>query len=48
MGRGWWWYVLYGGLALLGIVAQLRARSRGPRTMRQQWGSPVPAGAAVR
>jgi hypothetical protein len=21
MSRGWWWYVLYGGLALLGIVA---------------------------
>ena len=48
MGRGWWWYVLYAGLALLGIVAQLRARSGGPRTMRQQWGSPVPAGATVR
>lgn len=48
MGRGWWWYVLYAGLALLGIIAQLRARSGGPRTMRQQWGSPVPAGAAVR
>ena len=46
MGRGWWWYVLYGGLALLGIIAQLR--SRGPRTMRQQWGSPAPAGAVVR
>ncbi len=26
MSRGWWWYVLYGGLALLGIIAQLRAR----------------------
>lgn len=48
MGRGWWWYVLYAGFALLGIIAQLRARSGGPRTMRQQWGSPVPAGAAVR
>jgi len=48
MGRGWWWYVLYAGLALLGIVTQLRARSGGPRTMRQQWGSPVPAGAGVR
>ena len=46
MSSGWWWYVLYGGLALLGIIAQLRAR--GPRTMRQQWGSPVPAGSAVR
>lgn len=41
MGRGWWWYVLYGALALLGIIAQLRAR--GVRTMRQQWGSPTPA-----
>ena len=48
MGRGWWWYVLYAGLALLGIVAQLRARSGGARTMRQQWGSRVPAGASVR
>lgn len=46
MSRGWWWYVLYGGLALLGIIAQLR--SRGPRTMRQQWGSPVPAGSTTR
>jgi hypothetical protein len=46
MCRGWWWYVLYGGLALLGIIAQLR--SRGPRTMRQQWGSPVPAGSTTR
>jgi hypothetical protein len=46
MSRGWWWYVLYGGLALLGIIAQLRAR--GPRTMRQQWGSPVPAGSTTR
>jgi uncharacterized protein DUF4203 len=46
MSRGWWWYVLYGGLALLGIIAQLR--SRGPRTMRQQWGSPVPAGSTAR
>ena len=46
MSSGWWWYVLYGGLALLGIIAQLRAR--GPRTMRQQWRSPVPAGATVR
>ncbi len=48
MSRGWWWYVLYGGLALLGIVAQLRARPGGRRTMRQQWGSPVPAGAPAR
>ena len=48
MSRGWWWYVLYGGLALLGIIAQLRARSPGPRTMRQQWGSPVPTGSTVR
>jgi hypothetical protein len=46
MSRGWWWYVLYGGLALLGIIAQLR--SRGSRTMRQQWGSQVPAGATAR
>lgn len=43
MGRGWWWYVLYGALALLGIIAQLRAGSRGTRTMRQQWGSSTPA-----
>jgi hypothetical protein len=42
MARGWWWYVLYGALALLGIIAQLRA-SRGTRTMRQQWGSRTPA-----
>ncbi|HYI56357.1 MAG TPA: DUF4203 domain-containing protein [Microlunatus sp.] len=48
MSGGWWWYVLYGGLALLGIVAQLRALSGGPRSMRQQWGSSVPAGAAIR
>jgi len=48
MSRGWWWYVLYGGLALLGIIAQLRAQSRGSRTMRQQWGSPVPAGSTSR
>ncbi len=48
MGRGWWWYVLYAGLALLGIVAQLRAGATGRRTMRQQWGSPVSAGAAAR
>lgn len=46
MGRGGWWYVLYGALALLGIIAQLRAR--GPRTMRQQWGSTTPARAVAR
>ena len=47
MARGWWWYVLYGALALLGIIAQLRA-SRGTRTMRQQWGSATPARAMTR
>lgn len=46
MARGWWWYVAYGALALLGIIAQLRAR--GTRTMRQQWGSSTPARAVTR
>lgn len=48
MHGGWLWYVLYGVLALLGILAQFRALSGGRRSMRQQWGAPMPAGTPVR
>lgn len=43
MGRGWLWYVLYGVLVLLGILAQFRALGSGRRSMRQQWRAPTPA-----
>jgi hypothetical protein len=43
MGRGWLWYVLYGVLVLLGMLAQFRALGGGRRSMRQQWQAPTPA-----
>jgi hypothetical protein len=48
LNRGWLWYVLYGALALLGVLAQFRALPGGRRSMRQQWGAPMPAGAPAR
>jgi hypothetical protein len=48
MGNGWLWYVLYGGLALLGALAQFRALAGRRRPMRQQWGAPMPAPVPVR
>lgn len=47
MSRGWLWYVLYGVLALLGVLAQFRALGGRGRSMRQQWGAPMPAGATA-
>ena len=41
--NGWSWLALYVVLALLGIVAQLRALSGRHRSMRQQWGAPMTA-----
>lgn len=40
---GWGWLALYAVLAILGIVAQLRALSGNRRSMRQQWGAPMAA-----
>lgn len=40
---GWGWLALYAALAILGIVAQLRALSGHRRTMRQQWSAPMNA-----
>jgi hypothetical protein len=48
MGNGWLWYVLYGGLALLGALAQFRALAGRRRPMRQQWAAPMPAPVSVR
>lgn len=48
MSRGWIWYVLYAGLALLGILAQFRALAGGRRPMRQQWGARMPAAVPAR
>jgi hypothetical protein len=33
----WWWYALFGVLAAVGIVAQLRHLSRLTATLREQW-----------
>jgi Domain of unknown function (DUF4203) len=46
--RSWWWYIGYGLLAVLGILAQFRALSGARRPMRQQWSPPVPAPAGAR
>lgn len=39
----WLWYALYAVLALLGAVAQFRARPGGRRAVRRQWAAPMPA-----
>lgn len=43
MSSGWGWNVVYGALALLGVLAQFRALSGCRRPMRQRWGAPMPA-----
>jgi hypothetical protein len=43
----WWWYALYGALAILGVIAQGAYLSREKRPVRQQWSSP-PAVTAAR
>lgn len=48
MARGWLWWVLYAGLALLGGLAQFRALSGRRRPMRQQWGAATPSRVAAR
>ena len=37
--RGPWWFVVFGGLAVLGIVFQVRYLDDMRRTLRQQWDS---------
>lgn len=34
---GWWWYVVYGVLALAGILAQMRGAARIRGSMREAW-----------
>jgi hypothetical protein len=34
---GWWWYVVYGALALAGMVTQLRGAARIRGSMREAW-----------
>jgi len=33
----WWWYAIWGGLAVAGIVAQISATERIRGTMREAW-----------
>lgn len=33
----WWWYALYAGLAVIGIVLQVRSTARMRATLRQAW-----------
>lgn len=33
----WWWYVLYGGLVLVGLVTQIRGAARVRGSMREAW-----------
>jgi hypothetical protein len=33
----WWWYALYGALAVLGILVQARSAERLRESMRQSW-----------
>ena len=37
----WWWFVLYGGLVVGGIVAQFTDVDRRRQTLRQAWGTGV-------
>lgn len=48
MDGGWLWYGLYAVLAVLGMLAQFRARPGSRRTMRQQWAAPMPAAVPAR
>jgi hypothetical protein len=36
VGERWWWYVVFGALAVLGIIVQLRAADRAT-TLRESW-----------
>jgi hypothetical protein len=33
----WWWYALYGALAVLGVLVQARSAERLRESMRQSW-----------
>ena len=48
MSQGWLWYALYAALAVLGMIAQFRARPGRRRSMRQQWSAPMPAALPAR
>jgi hypothetical protein len=34
---GWWWYAIWGGLVVAGLIAQLQAAERISGTMREAW-----------
>lgn len=34
---GWWWYVIYGGLVVAGVIAQFTDVDRRRETLRQAW-----------
>jgi hypothetical protein len=34
---GWWWYAIWGGLVVAGLIAQLQATDRATGTMREAW-----------
>ncbi|HET9650512.1 MAG TPA: DUF4203 domain-containing protein [Microlunatus sp.] len=42
----WWWYVIYGVLAVIGVIAQGSHLSRVKQSMRQQWSAPAPVRSA--
>jgi hypothetical protein len=37
IGDGWWWFVLYGGLVVAGMIAQFTDVDRRRETLRQAW-----------
>lgn len=42
----WWWYVIYGGLVVGGIIAQFTDVDRRRETLRQAWATGVRSGSA--
>jgi hypothetical protein len=34
---GWWWFVVYGGLVVAGVIAQFTDVDRRRETLRQAW-----------
>ena len=38
---GWWWYVIYGGLVVGGVIAQFTDVDRRRESLRQSWATGV-------
>ncbi len=49
VGDSWWWFILYGGLVVGGLVAQFTDVDRRRETLRQAWqsGTPSTAGTSI-